>query len=386
MIKIIKNAEIYSPEYIGKKDILVIADKIVKIADKIDEYDGLENVETFDFTGKIITPGYIDMHVHITGGGGEQGPISRVPESYLTAFTTAGITTVLGLLGTDGVTRSIENLVYKARALNQEGITCYALTGSYEYPSRTYTGRIEDDIMMLDVIVGVKIAMSDHRGTNPTVDEFRRVISEARLGGVLSAKPGLTVIHMGKGHERLKKIVEAVETSDVPKKNVLPTHLFATQELMEEGAEYVKTGGYIDFTTGVDNETMVSHADRLIECMKKDGVTFDHVSLSTDAFGSRPKWDDKGNCVGITYGKPDYLHKTLLYLVDNGFEFEDVLKLVTTTPAFLLGKEGVKGCIKEGADADILVLDEDYNINSVFAKGKTAILDNEIIMKGTFED
>lgn len=113
MIKLIKNAEVYAPAYLGKKDVLVIADKIARIEDKIEGYEGLPEVETFDFSGKKLLPGYIDMHMHITGG--EQGPASRVPEAMLSQITSCGITTVLGLLGTDGVTRSMENLVAKAR-------------------------------------------------------------------------------------------------------------------------------------------------------------------------------------------------------------------------------------------------------------------------------
>ena len=130
MIKVLKNAQVYSPEPLGKKDVLIISDKIARIADEINEYDGLPEVETFDFAGKLLLPGYIDMHVHVTGGGGEDGPASRVPESQLSMFLKNGITTVLGLLGTDGVTKSIENLIAKARALNEEGITAYALTGA----------------------------------------------------------------------------------------------------------------------------------------------------------------------------------------------------------------------------------------------------------------
>ena len=116
MIKLLKNAQVYAPAFLGKKDILVIGDKVSRIADKIEGYEGLPEVEVFDLEGKKVVPGYIDLHVHITGGGGEQGPASRVSESYLSVFTTNGITTVVGLLGTDGITRSIENLVAKARA------------------------------------------------------------------------------------------------------------------------------------------------------------------------------------------------------------------------------------------------------------------------------
>ena len=128
-------------EHLGKKDVLIAGERICRIDDKIEGYEGLPDVETFDLAGKKLVPGYIDLHVHITGGGGEQGPASRVPESQLSVFTTNGITTVVGLLGTDGITRSVENLVAKAKALNDEGITAYTLTSAYVYPPTTLTGR-----------------------------------------------------------------------------------------------------------------------------------------------------------------------------------------------------------------------------------------------------
>ena len=167
MIKLIRNADVYAPAHLGKKDVLVIADKVVRIADKIEGYEGMPEVEVFDFSGNKLLPGYIDMHMHITGGGGEQGPASRVPEAMLSQITSCGITTVLGLLGTDGVTRSVENLVAKARALTEEGITAYYQTGAYGIPSPTITGSIEKDIMMVPPIIGTKIAVSDHRSSNP---------------------------------------------------------------------------------------------------------------------------------------------------------------------------------------------------------------------------
>lgn len=102
MIKLLKNANVYAPEKLGKKDILIEGEKILLMQDTIEGYEGLPGVETYDLEGKTVVPAYIDMHVHITGGGGEQGPASRVPESQLSEFFKNGITTVVGLLGTDG--------------------------------------------------------------------------------------------------------------------------------------------------------------------------------------------------------------------------------------------------------------------------------------------
>ena len=77
MMKLLKNANIYTPSPIGKKDILIEGEKILRIADHIDGYENLPDVEIYDLNGKTVVPGYIDMHVHITGGGARAGAVHR---------------------------------------------------------------------------------------------------------------------------------------------------------------------------------------------------------------------------------------------------------------------------------------------------------------------
>lgn len=385
MIKLLKNANIYAPEPLGVKDILIVDETICRIADKIEGYEGLLDVETFDLEGKTVVPGYIDMHVHITGGGGEQGPASRVPESQLSIFTTNGITTVVGLLGTDGITRSIENLVAKARALNDEGMTAYTLTSAYGYPPVTMTGSVEKDIMMITPMIGVKVAVSDHRSSNPTGDDLLALATAARRAGLLSNTPGLVTMHMGSGKGRLNPIFYVLDNSDVSPKNLLPTHMLRSPELIEDGVELVRRGGYIDCTVGCTPEEMEEGAAQIADLLNREGVSADHVTMSTDAFGSQPKFNEIGECIGLTYASPKYLHQTVQSLVRRGLPLEEVLKMVTSTPADLLAKKGVKGCVAEGADADILVLGEELAIESLFMRGKTAVLNGKVLMKGRFE-
>ena len=385
MIKLRKNAQVYAPAPLGRKDLLIVGEKICRIDARIEGYDGLPDVEVFDLAGKLLVPGYIDLHVHITGGGGEQGPASRVPESQLSAFTTNGITTVMGLLGTDGVTRSVENLVAKARALTEEGITVYCLTGSYGYPSTTITGSVEKDIMMIPPIIGVKVAVSDHRSSNPTGEDLIALASAARRAGLLSNTPGLVTMHMGTGKGGLAPVFDVLDHSDIPARNLLPTHMLRTPELADQGAELVRRGGYMDCTAGGDEESMEKVAAMLLDLLGRDGVTADHVTLSSDAFGSQPRFNAAGECVGLTYASPKYLHKTIQSLVRRGLPLEEALKLLTSTPAEVLGKTGRKGCVAPGADADLLILGDGLEIDSLFARGKTALWQEEVLMKGRFE-
>ena len=385
LIKLLKNAEVYAPAYLGKKDVLVIADKVVRIEDEITGYEGLPEVEIFDLTGKKLLPGYIDMHMHITGGGGEQGPASRVPEAMLSQITSCGITTVLGLLGTDGVTRSVENLVAKARALTEEGITAYCLTGAYGMPSPTITGSVEKDIMMVPPIIGTKIAVSDHRSSNPQGEELIAIGSATRRGGMLANVAGLVTMHMGSGVGKLDPLFYALDHSDIPAKNFLPTHMLRTHDLMEEGAKLVRRGGYFDMTAGSTDEDMELGAEKIMEILSWEGMSTDHLTMSSDAFGSQPKFNAQGECIGLTYCSPKYLHLTIKSLVRRGLALEEAIKLLTSTPAEMLGKAGIKGCVACGAEADLLVLDDALDSDSLFAKGKLVIKKKAIVLKGRFE-
>ena len=124
MFKLLKNATCYGPEFLGNKDVLLALNKIYKIADNIVE-DNLLDVEIIDCTDKIICPGFIDQHLHIIGGGGEEGFESRIPEIKLSDILIAGITTVVGVLGFDSITRNVEGLLAKARSLEVEGLNTY---------------------------------------------------------------------------------------------------------------------------------------------------------------------------------------------------------------------------------------------------------------------
>ena len=203
MLTLLKNIELYSPEYEGIKDIFIANGKIEYISDEIDITGAKVNV--IDCSGKIALPGFFDQHEHLIGGGGEAGPYSRTPEAMLSNLTRNGITTVVGVLGTDGTTRHVSSLLTKARALETEGISTYILTGSYEIPVNTITKDIRSDIILIDKVLGVgEVALSDHRSSQPTLDELKKIATQARLGGMLSGKAGVFQLHMGDGIEGLK--------------------------------------------------------------------------------------------------------------------------------------------------------------------------------------
>jgi len=379
--KLIRGGDLYTPGQKGVKDLLIAGDCIARIDKSIDIPKGLE-VAIFDASDKIVVPGFIDLHVHVIGGGGEDGPASRVPEISLSTLTEAGITTVVGVLGTDGVTRSPETLLAKVKALRVEGLSAYMYTGSYHLPSVTITGSVKRDIALIEEVIGVKIAISDHRSSQPTMDELARLASEARVGGMLAGKSGIVHVHVGGGSRGLDPILAVVKQTEIPISQFLPTHIGRDTTLLRQGIDFVNTGGCIDIT--VPNKA--NKAISIIKEFQESRIDLTKVTLSSDGNGSKPRFNGRGELTGMATGDVATLGKTLKVLVEGKvLPLPDALALITSNPADRLGISGRKGSIREGADADLLILNEELRIEQVFAKGRLMVDAGKAVVKGNFE-
>ena len=385
---LIKNGTVYAPWNLGEKDILVTGDQIGLIGDDLNFSDSIAG-EIIDATGKFLVPGFIDSHVHIAGGGGEGGFKTRTPEIVLSDIVRAGVTTVVGLLGTDGTTRTMTNLLAKARALEEEGITSFIYTGSYQMPVRTLTGSIIDDIVLIDKIIGVgEIAISDHRSSHPTATQLAQLLAEARVGGLLSGKAGVVNFHMGDGDQMLAPLEEALRISDIPPTQFIVTHVNRNERLFQKAIEFAKQSGLIDLTTYREEDDHHGTSGSCSELLKKallDGVKIENISFSSDAQGSLPVFDNNGNFSGLEVARIDSLLRELKASIkETGLPPEVVLQTVTSNPARNL-KLSKKGQIRCGNDADIVIFSEQWEIDSVLAKGKWLMRNGEILRYGTFE-
>ena len=376
---LVKNAEVYAPEYLGKKDVLVCGGKIERIQDRIGELP--VECEVLDGEGKILTPGFLDQHVHITGGGGEGSFHTRTPELQLSELVEYGITTVVGLLGTDGITRSVDNLYAKTRALCEEGVSAYMLTGAYGYPGPTITGEPDRDIVFIKEILGVKLAISDHRAPNVTEAELIQIASKARVAGMLSGKPGIVVLHMGDDPAGLAPVFQALETSSVPIRIFRPTHVNRNERLMEEGYELLRQGGYVDLTCGMH----ISPGKCVLEARKR-GIPTEHMTMSSDGHGSWSNYAEDGTLLEIGVSGVDALYKELNYMVKElGLPLEEALPYLTSQVAESLDLLLKKGVIKEGADGDFLLFDRELGLDTYVAGGRIFRKDGRVLKKGTYE-
>lgn len=384
---LIKGATVFSPSYLGQRDVLVGAEKILEISQTAIDPGNL-NVEVIDGTGKLLVPGFIDAHVHICGGGGEGGFKTRTPELKMTEMIKAGVTTVVGCLGTDGITRTMENLVAKVYGLREEGVSAYCYSGSYQVPVRTLTGDIMKDIMLIEPIIGLgEIALNDHRSSSCTPQELARLASEARVAGILSGKAGIVNCHLGDGPFNLSQIESVVKDNVIPLTQFYPTHTNRNPELFECSIAYGLKGGMLDITTSTTpqfiEEGEVPAAESFVRYLKA-GVPIEQITFTSDGHGSLPRFNAKGEFDGLGVGKLDSLHETLVSLVKAyDLPLEQALQPITLSPAKYL-KLKQKGSIEVGKDADLLLLNpEDLRIETVVARGVLAMVNHELKLQDT---
>lgn len=379
MMKFIQNIDVYAPQHLGKKDVLTIHDKIVKIsnADTMQLTGIFPEAEIIDGTDRILTPGFIDCHVHVLGGGGEGGFANRTPEATMEGLTKFGVTTVVGCLGTDGIGRDMCALVAKTKGLNEQGLTAYCYTGSYQVPVRTLTDSITKDIMMIQEIIGTgEIAISDHRSSQPTFEEFARVVADTRLGGVLSGKAGIINVHLGDSRRCLDLIERVIEETEIPASQFLPTHINRNEMLFCKAVEYALKGGAVDFTGNEDIDYWETICDEVRVCngmkrMLDAGVNPNRITISSDGQGSLPIYNKQGEFLGMGVGQSSCLLKEVKECVERTeIPLEIALSTITSNPAEILNLKG-KGKIEEGNDADLCILDHNLQVMKVIAKGKT---------------
>lgn len=367
-------------------DLLVAGERVVAIARALDLVGA--PVHEVDLAGRQVIPGFVDAHVHLTGGGGEAGFATRVPRVEPTTLARSGVTTAVGVLGTDGVTRTMRDLVATTLALREAGLSAWCYTGSYGVPVVTLTGSIKDDIVFVDPILGVgELALSDHRSSQPTFDELVRIASDAYVAGLTANKAGVLHLHLGDGARGLELVRRALATTELPARVFHPTHLNRNRRLFAEAKALAAESPperrpAFDLTAFPDDgdPEVVSAAAAALDWIGA-GLPTTHLTVSSDGGGCLPTFDHDGRMVAMDVGTPATLFDTLRTLVRAGIPLGAALPLFCANPARVLGldrpERGGKGAIALGAHADLIVVDEALAPWAVMARGRWIVREDE---------
>jgi len=388
---LIQQATVFSPTPRGKMDILIGGGKILAMEKRIDP-SGIPGItQKIDASSTILVPGFIDGHQHFTGGGGEGGFHTRVPELTVSMNFRNGVTTAIGLLGTDSLTRSIENLYAKTQAFNAEGLTAFMLTGAYWHPSPTLTGSVARDIVFLQPVIGLKLALADSRGPHLEARDLAALASDVQVAGLVANKPGIITVHTGVKSQTLDLIFEIVEKFEIRPSIFIPTHVNRKSEkLNSQALMLAEKGCVVDATCHAElstsNTSWMNAAEFALRA--RDNGLLEQVSFSSDAGGSMPIWNqDRSQIIGMGVGSPASLLFELNLLVNQkGLPLEQALLPLTTTPARIYRLEHRKGTVDVGKDADLILLDpSSFTIRDVLASGEWVVKNGVVEKKGYFE-
>lgn len=380
MALLIKGAHVYSPDDLGVCDVLTVGDKVVAVGKDLTAC--LPGLETIEAKGLTLTPGFIDQHIHVTGGGGEGGPKTRTPELVLSELIECGTTSVVGVSGTDGSSRSMPNLLGKVRALQAEGVSAWMYTSNYAFPPTTLTSCVRDDLYFVPEVLGVKIAMGDHRSSFPTQAEVMRLLSQIRVGAMVAGKLGVLHIHLGNIVGPFDMLLECVKQG-MPIQHIRPTHCARHPDVFKGAIAFGLAGGYVDITTG--GSCAVGTPANGVKTVLEEGVPPDHVTMSSDGHGSVPRFNEKGEMVGLGVGGVSCNLREVKRLIGElDVPMTTALSVITRNPAKALQLPS-KGVVEAGADADLNLFDENMNLVHVFAKGRQMMRSGQVVVKGTFE-
>jgi len=387
MFELITNASVFSPEPLGLRHVLVCAGRIAYVGARIPQLDDALEVNLTDLDGARLVPGFIDAHTHLTGGGGEAGPSTRVPPLALSQITRAGVTSVIGLLGTDDLTRSPQNLLSQVMGLREEGLSAWCYTGGYHVPVATLTGSVRSDIVNLEPVIGVgEVAISDHRSSQPTVDEILRIASDAHVAGLMTGKAGIVHFHLGDGARGLSMIRDCLEISEIPPRVFNPTHVNRNKALFEQACELSGLGCNVDLTAfPADSSDQGWSAEEAVRRFLDQGCDSSKLTISSDGGGCLPSFDAQGELLKMGFASCSAMADSFKALLDGGLPMEIALPFMTSNVAHLLRLSG-KGHIAPGRDADLLVVDQDNRIDGVMARGVWQVKNSEQLVSGLFEE
>jgi beta-aspartyl-dipeptidase (metallo-type) len=382
---LIQNANVFAPEALGLQNVLVGGKKILYMGNALPHLGDELDVKIVDLDGKSLLPGFIDAHTHVTGGGGEAGFSTRVPPVPLSNFTRAGVTSVIGLLGTDDVTRNTQSVVAQVNALREEGLSAWCYTGGYHLPPTTLTGSVKTDIVFIEPVIAVgELAISDHRSSQPTFEELIKVAADCHVARLMTGKAGILHLHLGDGERGLSLVRRALSETELPARTFNPTHVNRRKALFEEACQLSRQGCWIDITAFETGDAGYEPADAVLRFMEQS-FPADKLTMSSDGGGCLPCFDHQGDLTRMDFATSTAMAEVFFDLINHGMSLEQLLPLITSNVATLMQLKN-KGRITVDGDADLVVLNAKNNaIEHVMALGQWHVFDSELVKKGTFE-
>jgi beta-aspartyl-dipeptidase (metallo-type) len=373
-------------QYLGQTVDILTAGRIIAAMDKNLDI-GNTPAEIVDLEGRTVSPGLVDGHVHFIGAAWDEGFSSKTPEIFVSEFVRGGITTAVGILSFGYGCESLEALNYKTQTLDYEGLSAYMYTGNFRCPQESMTGSAAKDIVMIPHVIGAKVSMTDKFSSHPSENELIRISSEVYVAGLQTGKAGVLHIHIAEYGDAFPILERVRETSGVPSEIFVPTHCNTDPAMLDNAIKYALRGGYVDISGILEASRGCARsvkASRAIESLLNAGVSPDRITLSSDGNVGLPFITDDGERRGLYVERVSSTWDNTKDMIKDGVSPELAISFASKNPADRL-KLHKKGSLDIGMDADIIVFDDEWNIDSVYMKGQSAMRSGEPLIFSPFE-
>ena len=388
MFVLLRGGHLFDPEDRGIADVLACGEKIVAVGPSIDTSGLPAPVHVEELRGATLVPGFVDGHIHLIGGGGGEGYASRLPELWLSDVALAGITTVVAAPGIDTVSKRMETLLAKAYALDHEGLSTYLYTGGFLRPLGTITGTTVGDLYAIPKVIGVKVALGEHRASRYADDELVDLAAQLYWASGATGKACVLHAHLGVRRDPAAQLVTAIERSELAPDRFVATHVNSNTETMAAAPLLARLGAWIDVTTALGPWSAYKESVKTSVAVRRfrdGGVPLDRISISSDANASVPLRDADGKRRPFWTRLSTFPGAVADLVREERFTLTEALRLVTVNPARALRLGDRKGSIAVGKDADLVALDGELAIRTVYARGRCLVRDGAPVVRSMFE-
>jgi beta-aspartyl-dipeptidase (metallo-type) len=165
-------------------------------------------------------------------------------------------------------------------------MTTWMWTGSYRIPIATLTGSLQQDLLLIDKVLGAgELALSDHRSSWPSKSDLTQLLSDARVAGMLSGKLGVIHFHMGSAPTKIDLLWQILNETTIPIQHMYLTHMSSRgDELIEEARKWINAGGVCDFTADAEELNETATVDAL-NTFRNEKLPLKQITVSSDAYG-----------------------------------------------------------------------------------------------------
>src|SRR5215217_5981673 len=344
---VIKGGDVLDPSQSlrGKRDIGIRWGVVEAVEPEIAAARALK---TIDATGKLVTPGLIDLHCHVYPYGSAIG----IPADELAQFQCTTTTVSAGDAGVNNLAALRRYIVAQSRVriyafvhIANNGLSAFPVAELYNIDH----AQVEACAMALaenqDFLLGVKVRMSENVIFKHGLEPLKRAIQACEMCGW----PAKMMVHIGgvETKELMSQILDLLRPGDVlthaysgapniagaftnivQDGKLLPAALAAKQRgvMFDVG----HGGGSFDFTVA--------------EVAIPGGCTPDTISSDIHVFS--------GNSPGMPY-LPNVMSKFIML----GHTVEQVVAMATTAPAKVIDRQPKLGTLQVGAPADVSIME-----------------------------